>query len=1324
MNWGGKMIKGKQKFLTMFLSGMLVFNFVTTTQVMATEKNTEEKVTVKNINPKVKTLEELGNGFLLTKNVNIIGEDTEDSEAVNFLKEILGSYGIGVSKTFDRNNTTIVLGEVSGDDVDQEVVEIVTSLNKSNDEALTKKDGYILHSSNDYEGGESGVIVIAGKEEEGTYYGVSSLKQILHGGEEVKIPEVHVSDYSSIEFRGIVEGFYGEQWSHENRKSLLELSGDYKMNSYIYGPKDDPYHRDKWRDPYPEGEAKKIQELATVASKNNVDLVWAIHPGGSITFTEQDYTDLLNKCKLMYDLGVRAFAVFFDDISGPGADANKQAEFLNRLNEDLVKGKGDVASLIMCPTEYNKWWANPKPGTYLDILGEKLDKDVQIMWTGDRVMSDINKASLEWVNNRVKRDVYVWWNFPVNDYCRDRLLLGESYGLANDVDNASGFVSNPMNQAQASKFSLYSVANYSWNVEDYNSTESWNNAIGALVPEVQNDFKIFGIHNADAYTDYHQYRRKESEHMKPFVEEFRTNLESDGDIKASAERILEEFVLIENAGRNIYENCADEGIIADVEPWVLAFEQLGIAGQSVINSILALQEGNFESWWENYSKTKQALDEMKRISDSNNFGERRGANVATHVLTPFIKDMFVESENLYKEILGDTNTSIYELNPITSYNNTNLEAMVDGDEGTNSYIQVQQKNGDYYGVDLGEVIPVNDVRILQGRTDSDHDIFHRGILEYSLDGKTWVGIGDEREGYEIVAEDLGIEARYIRYRLTHAGIPGGKPDLWTAVREFSINYKTPQKNITNIEELKGLKVKVKDDGTISYPKVNDLVVEKDEYLGFELNSLIKITSLNLDFESERSPLTLEYSINGIEWNEYNGSPIVAKYVRAINKGEEATTGNIKKFEVSQVVNASPVATTNATVYEGETSNLVDGNKSTHLWTEEQRTGQCYQVDLGGQVELHDVTVYMDRGDYIRSGVLEVSKNGESWTTLNDFSAIPQGNNFTSNLMREVNKIVSKFDSSLRKYEEPNTKVDYKEITGDAEGESYRYIRLRVTGDSNYWAKINEIEFNKDVPEEIISAVSGNLNGEFAKVADGRIDTAYIAGTNPKEGDYLLYKMITVKPMDSINILQNPKNISNGVVSVRVLGEGWIKLGTLDSSFNYIDLSSLKNKNVLDIKIDWVENGVKPFIYEITPIYKDGDESNKEELISKVDEANVLLEESVEGIKIGEYHEGSKERLENAIKSATLVIENSAATIVEINEALNKLNDSLEKFTRCLITESTGDLNGDGKINVGDLAIVSKLIETNLESNLDLADLDLDGEVSEYEIVFISNRILN
>mgnify|MGYP000163986847 FL=1 len=165
----------------------------------------------------------------------------------------------------------------------------------------------------------------------------------------------------------------------------------------------------------------------------------------------------------MYQLGVRAFAVFFDDISGEGTKAEKQAELLNYLDDHFVKVKGDVEPLVMCPTEYNKSWSDVKGG-YLTTLGDKLNKGIQIMWTGNRVIACIDKESMDFINPLLKRKAYIWWNFPVSDYVRDHLLMGPVMETVWSIkDDMSAFVSNPMEHAEASKIAIYSVASYAWN---------------------------------------------------------------------------------------------------------------------------------------------------------------------------------------------------------------------------------------------------------------------------------------------------------------------------------------------------------------------------------------------------------------------------------------------------------------------------------------------------------------------------------------------------------------------------------------------------------------------------------------------------------------------------------------------------------------------------------------------------------------------------------------------------------------------------------------------------------------------------------------------
>ena len=417
------------------------------------------------LQPPPQQLNEQGKTLSLPAIYRIEGEKEANPHAVKALQGIL------TGKQSTKEGIRIYIGE-KGD----------KSVRKYNKLIPKHEEGYYL-AVNDKE------IILAGNDERGTYYAIQTFAQLLKEG---KLPEVEIKDYPSVRYRGVVEGFYGTPWSHQARLRQLKFYGENKMNTYIYGPKDDPYHSaPNWRLPYPEKEAAQLQELVKVANENEVDFVWAIHPGQDIKWNQEDRDLLLSKFEQMYQLGVRSFAVFFDDISGEGTNPQKQAELLNYIDEAFVKAKPDVTPLIMCPTEYNKSWSNPK-GNYLTTLGEKLNPSVQIMWTGDRVISDITRDGISWINERIKRPAYIWWNFPVSDYVRDHLLLGPVYG--NDTTIAkemSGFVTNPMEHAEASKIAIYSVASYAWNPTKYDTWKTWKDAI--LLVNTENEPLIVEI---------------------------------------------------------------------------------------------------------------------------------------------------------------------------------------------------------------------------------------------------------------------------------------------------------------------------------------------------------------------------------------------------------------------------------------------------------------------------------------------------------------------------------------------------------------------------------------------------------------------------------------------------------------------------------------------------------------------------------------------------------------------------------------------------------------------------------------------------------------
>ena len=307
---------------------------------------------------------------------------------------------------------------------------------------------------------------------------------------------------SPIPFRGVVEGYYGRPWGTEGRLSLLKFMGENDMNVFIYGPKDDPYHHGRWREPYPADQAADFRKLLAVAKENKINFYWAVHLGGAFNGSEADYKALFAKLDAMYALGFRSFAAFFDDFGG--SDAAGHAEICNRIIHDFLDKKGDCSPLVMCPNHY---WGTGDD--YQRTLGEKLDPKANIMWTGSWICSDIRKADVEKITAAFRRPPFIWWNWPVNDYCRRKLLLGRTYGC--EAAEYAGFVSNPMENCEANKIALSGVAAWCKDPEHFDSEANWNACFAKLYsPKVAEAMKVFARHNSDQGPNGHGYRREES----------------------------------------------------------------------------------------------------------------------------------------------------------------------------------------------------------------------------------------------------------------------------------------------------------------------------------------------------------------------------------------------------------------------------------------------------------------------------------------------------------------------------------------------------------------------------------------------------------------------------------------------------------------------------------------------------------------------------------------------------------------------------------------------------------------------------------------------
>ena len=544
--------------------------------------------------------------------VYIEGADKADADAVALLCEKLD----GCLTPSPQGAVRLLIGEV-GD-------KAVKAYRK---QVPAQAEGYLLSV-------EPGRVVIAGRDGAGTYYGVQTFLKLW---QQQNVMQCRIEDWPSVDCRGVIEGFYGNPWSHKDRLRQFEFYGCNKLNIYVYGPKDDPYHRAHWRDPYPQDEAERLKELVQEAHRNKVQFVWAVHPGGDIQWNLKDSMAVCQKLEWMYELGVRTFAVFFDDIWGEGSKADKQAGLLNYVTDNFVRKHSDVQPLIMCPTQYNKAWSG---GDYLSTLGTRMYPEVRVMWTGNSVVDMIERGDMEWINKQLGRKAFIWLNYPVNDYCQSRMLMGKTYGNGLDINEmVSGFCSNPMEYAEASKVSLYSIADYTWNMQQYDAVRSWQQAITELMPTASEPFRWFCENNIDLGKTGHGLRREGESPRFP-----QAGKAAWTEYEVFFQKLANEAALL------LADSVNSPEMLGEIKPWAESMRLQGLRGLTVTRLAKAQEAGDSIQFIGLY-RTQQAIEQAQKAIISRNWeGSVVKAKpvVGGTVIAPWIDRTLAGSVKAYK----------------------------------------------------------------------------------------------------------------------------------------------------------------------------------------------------------------------------------------------------------------------------------------------------------------------------------------------------------------------------------------------------------------------------------------------------------------------------------------------------------------------------------------------------------------------------------------------------------------------------------------------------------------------------------------------------
>lgn len=300
---------------------------------------------------------------------------------------------------------------------------------------------------------------------------------------------------------GVIEGFYGQPWTQNERHELLDWMAGWGLNTYLYAPKDDLKQRATWRELYSKEEAEALGVLIQTCQQRMLRFVYALSPGLDIQYSEEaELAHLKRRFEQMFLLGCGHFALLFDDIpermnggdiERHGSLASAQCHVANALF-NWVRERSPHAGLLFCPTAYCGRMAKQNLGglAYLPTVGRELLPEIDVFWTGPEIISrEITIAHIREVQALLRRKPVIWDNLHANDYDGRRFFCGPYAGRRVELlKEVSGVLSNPNNEFALNYVPLRTLAGFMRGEESWRPRQAYREAMREWLPR----FASFG----------------------------------------------------------------------------------------------------------------------------------------------------------------------------------------------------------------------------------------------------------------------------------------------------------------------------------------------------------------------------------------------------------------------------------------------------------------------------------------------------------------------------------------------------------------------------------------------------------------------------------------------------------------------------------------------------------------------------------------------------------------------------------------------------------------------------------------------------------------
>ncbi|MET3696682.1 F5/8 type C domain-containing protein [Bacillus oleivorans] len=443
----------------------------------------------------------------------MLGEDSppEDLAGAEFLQngiERLVGHKIPILTVGDdiSSYTTIIsIGSVESNSFNKEMV---SSHNLSIPE---NREGYIIHNVKENIKGKTenlnskedlgaqgkafkNIVIVAGNQNIGSYYGSTSLAQMLKkSGEKVLLRGVTVRDWPDMEMRAIkdinnIEGFF----SFDDGMDWMKFLPSTKMNmfSLCYTH----LTESGWRNPSADY-LNAVNEMANYSRDTGlIQFQHELNPGytGGLPENDEEVTQLINLFKVSLDAGGESIMLAFDDQGS--TDPSSHSELANTIYNTLQEDYD--FTMVTVPEPYHFGYGNII--SYLKEYTENLNPNIDVVWTGNELWSHFTTPEhvetwMSYTDPSYTKPPFYWHNDPVLDLTRSftgwqqdlyyfedhrvpfhgvDLTSGQYIWEEMQEYTSSGVIENIFRSTTAHQIYAIELADWMWNPDAYENNEN------------------------------------------------------------------------------------------------------------------------------------------------------------------------------------------------------------------------------------------------------------------------------------------------------------------------------------------------------------------------------------------------------------------------------------------------------------------------------------------------------------------------------------------------------------------------------------------------------------------------------------------------------------------------------------------------------------------------------------------------------------------------------------------------------------------------------------------------------------------------------------